>query len=138
MCFSYLNNRVYVSLANGDICIYYPDTSKSNLTLKLYYCSPNRKSYNIIFSNFPDGSWNTSDPVTINVGSAAVPVSKMLPVGDKLWCSCHNSVKIFDTIALKFEVSLSEKKNQKNYYLRHRPTQSFSEFPHNSQNNNSY
>jgi len=27
---SYLNNRVYVSLANGDICIYYPDTSKYN------------------------------------------------------------------------------------------------------------
>lgn len=26
--YRYLNNRVYVSLANGDICIYYPDTSK--------------------------------------------------------------------------------------------------------------
>lgn len=51
-----------------------------------------------------DGSWNTSDPVIINVGSAAVPVSKMLPVGDKLWCSCHNSVKIFDTVALQFQV----------------------------------
>lgn len=51
-----------------------------------------------------DGSWNTSDPVTINVGSAAVLVSKMLPVGDKLWCSCHNTVKIFDTISLQFQV----------------------------------
>lgn len=56
-------------------------------------------------SHFSDGSWNTSDPVTINVGSAAVPVSKMLPVGDKLWCSCHNTVKIFDTVALQFQVS---------------------------------
>lgn len=52
-----------------------------------------------------DGSWNTSDPVTINVGSAAVPVSKMLSVGDKLWCSCHNTVKIFDTNTLQFQVS---------------------------------
>lgn len=52
-----------------------------------------------------DGSWNTSDPVTINVGSAAIPVSKMLPVGDKLWCSCHNTVKIFDTVTLQFQVS---------------------------------
>lgn len=54
---------------------------------------------------FTDGSWNTSDPVTINVGSVAVPVSKMLPVGDKLWCSCHNTVKIFDTVTLQFQVS---------------------------------
>ncbi|XP_050441671.1 rho guanine nucleotide exchange factor 17 [Adelges cooleyi] len=75
-CIIYLNNRVYVSLANGDICIYYPDTN---------------------------GSWNTSDPVTINVGSAAMPVSKMLPVGDKLWCLCHNTVKILDTITLQFQ-----------------------------------
>lgn len=56
-----------------------------------------------------DGSWNTSDPVTINVGSAALPVSKMLPVGDKLWCSCHNNVKIFDTVALQFQVSDRQK-----------------------------
>jgi len=52
-----------------------------------------------------DGGWNTSDPVTIGVGSAAVPVSKMLPVGDTLWCSCHNTVKVFDTVALQFQVS---------------------------------
>ncbi|XP_025208215.1 rho guanine nucleotide exchange factor 17 [Melanaphis sacchari] len=77
-CIIYLNNRVYVSLANGDICIYYPDTN---------------------------GNWNTSDPVTINAGSAAIPVSKMLPVGDKLWCSCHNTVKIFDTVSLQFQHS---------------------------------
>lgn len=57
-----------------------------------------------------DGSWNTSDPVTINVGSAAIPVSKMLPVGDKLWCSCHNTVKIFDTVTLQFEVSKNNDK----------------------------
>ncbi|XP_050544977.1 rho guanine nucleotide exchange factor 17-like [Daktulosphaira vitifoliae] len=75
-CIIYFNNRAYVSLANGDICIYYPDTN---------------------------GSWNTSDPVTINVGSAAMPVSKMLPVGDKLWCSCHNTVKILDTNTLQFQ-----------------------------------
>lgn len=46
----------------------------------------------------------------INVGSAAVPVSKMLPVGDKLWCSCHNTVKIFDTVALQFQVRDKNKK----------------------------
>lgn len=65
---------------------------------------------NSIFYNFfsLDGSWNTSDPVTINVGSAAIPVSKMLPVGDKLWCSCHNTVKIFDTVTLQFQVSKND------------------------------
>lgn len=60
-----------------------------------------------------DGSWNTSDPVTINVGSAAVPVSKMLPVGDKLWCSCHNTVKIFDTVTLQFQVSKTRTRTHK-------------------------
>lgn len=29
----------------------------------------------------------------------------MLPVGDKLWCSCHNTVKIFDTVTLQFQHS---------------------------------
>lgn len=100
VCCSYLNNRVYVSLANGDICIYRPDTSKRDDILNVD--SPKRPAGTYLIT---DGSWNTSDPVTINVGSAAVPVSKMLPVGDKLWCSCHNAVKIFDTVALQFQVS---------------------------------
>lgn len=49
------------------------------------------------------GGWNTPDPTSVSVGTVASPVTKMLPVSGKLWCGCHNSVKILNTHTLDIE-----------------------------------
>ncbi|XP_015585736.1 rho guanine nucleotide exchange factor 10-like protein isoform X2 [Cephus cinctus] len=75
-CIIYLDNKVFVSLANGDITVYCRDHT---------------------------GSWNTGDPTTISVGTVASPVTKMLPVSGKLWCGCHNTIKVLNTHPLDIE-----------------------------------
>ncbi|XP_021921500.1 rho guanine nucleotide exchange factor 17 isoform X2 [Zootermopsis nevadensis] len=74
----YLDNRVFVSLANGDITVYVRDHN---------------------------GGWNTTDPFTVSVGTAATPVTRMLPIAGKLWCGCHNAIKILNTASLEVEHS---------------------------------
>ncbi|XP_018314113.1 rho guanine nucleotide exchange factor 17 isoform X3 [Mycetomoellerius zeteki] len=75
-CIIYLDNKVFVSLANGDITVYVRDHT---------------------------GGWNTPDPTTVSVGTVASPVTKMLSVSGKLWCGCHNSVKVLNTYTLDIE-----------------------------------
>nr|CAD7201088.1 unnamed protein product [Timema douglasi] len=74
-CIIYLDNRVFVSLANGDITVYVRDHS----------------------------GWNTTDPYIVSVGTAATPVTRMLPIAGRLWCSCHNAIKILNTSSLQVE-----------------------------------
>ncbi|KAF6212697.1 hypothetical protein GE061_013223 [Apolygus lucorum] len=76
----YLDNRVYVALANGDLSVY---------------------------SREPSGSWNTNDAVTVTVGSAAAPVTKIVPITSQLWCTCHTAVKILNTTSLEIENSFT-------------------------------
>ncbi|XP_025073713.1 rho guanine nucleotide exchange factor 17 [Pogonomyrmex barbatus] len=75
-CIIYLDNKVFVSLANGDITVYVRDHTSG---------------------------WNTPDPTTVSVGTVASPVTKMLSVSGKLWCGCHNSVKVLNTHTLDIE-----------------------------------
>ncbi|XP_051171015.1 rho guanine nucleotide exchange factor 17 isoform X2 [Leptopilina boulardi] len=75
-CIIYLDNKVFVSLANGDVTVY----SRDQL-----------------------GIWNTTDPMTVSVSTDASPVTKMLPVSGKLWCGCHNTIKILNTYSLDIE-----------------------------------
>ncbi|XP_024886291.1 uncharacterized protein LOC112463866 isoform X1 [Temnothorax curvispinosus] len=75
-CIIYLDNKVFVSLANGDITVYVRDHISG---------------------------WNTPDPTTVSVGTVASPVTKMLSVSGKLWCGCHNSVKVLNTHTLDIE-----------------------------------
>ncbi|KAJ8943415.1 hypothetical protein NQ318_020666 [Aromia moschata] len=70
LCIIYLEERVFVSLANGDIIVYDRDSS---------------------------GSWNINSPTTYAVGSLSTPVSKMVPSEGKLWCGCGSTIKIFNT-----------------------------------------
>lgn len=39
----------------------------------------------------------------MSVGTVASPVTKMLSVSGKLWCGCHNSVKVLNTHTLDIE-----------------------------------
>ncbi|XP_012280572.1 rho guanine nucleotide exchange factor 17 isoform X3 [Orussus abietinus] len=75
-CIIYLDNKVFVSLANGDITVYSRD---------------------------PYGGWNTSDPAVITVGTVASPVVKMIFIGGKLWCGCHNMIRVLNTFPLSIE-----------------------------------
>ncbi|PSN51853.1 hypothetical protein C0J52_04735 [Blattella germanica] len=54
------------------------------------------------------GGWNTTDPYTVSVGTVATPVTRMLPIAGKLWCGCHNSIKILNTSSLEVEVGCDD------------------------------
>ncbi|KAL7038622.1 hypothetical protein ACKWTF_009632 [Chironomus riparius] len=72
----YMDKRVFVSLANGDICVY------------------SRK----------DSGWNTNNPLVLSIGSSVTsPVTKLLNVYGKLWCAIANYVKILNTSTLQVE-----------------------------------
>lgn len=68
----YLDNRVFVSLANGDILVYTRDHT----------------------------GWNTNSPLHISVGTVTDPVSKLLNVHDKIWCAIQGVIKILNTTNL--------------------------------------
>ncbi|GFR25207.1 rho guanine nucleotide exchange factor 17 [Trichonephila clavata] len=72
----HVNGRVFVSLANGEIVIYSRDQSEL---------------------------WNTGSPHQFQIATEVSPISKMILVGEKLWCSTLNSIAIIDTISLEIE-----------------------------------
>lgn len=74
----YLDNRVFVSLANGDIYIYTRENS----------------------------SWNTHSPLVLTLGSVTSPVTKLLNVYGKLWCSIQGVIKILNTSTLQVRVDI--------------------------------
>lgn len=66
-------NRIYVSLANGEIYIY----------------------------NRENCAWNLKSPIILSVGTVLNPVSKLLSVHGKLWCSIQGIVKVLNTSTLQ-------------------------------------
>ncbi|XP_076362739.1 rho guanine nucleotide exchange factor 17 isoform X3 [Tachypleus tridentatus] len=77
-CILYLDNRVFVALANGEICVYHQN----------FY-----------------GGWNITDPQHVLVGSVAAPVTKMLATAGKMWCGCQTYIKVLNTTNLEIEHS---------------------------------
>ncbi|ETN57726.1 hypothetical protein AND_010690 [Anopheles darlingi] len=71
----YLDNRVFVSLANGDICVYSRDRT----------------------------GWNVSAPLTVTVGTVSNPVVKLLNVHGKLWCAIQGTIKVLNTKSLQID-----------------------------------
>ncbi|XP_052898086.1 uncharacterized protein LOC128304851 [Anopheles moucheti] len=71
----YLDNRVFVSLANGDICVYSRDRN----------------------------GWNVSSPLTVTVGTVTNPVVKLLNVHGKLWCAIQGTIKVLNTKTLQID-----------------------------------
>lgn len=69
----YLDNRIFVSLASGDICVYTRENS----------------------------TWNTQSPSVLSMGSVTNPVTKLLNVHGKLWCSILGVIKILNTSTLQ-------------------------------------
>ncbi|GAB1601782.1 rho guanine nucleotide exchange factor 17-like [Argonauta hians] len=75
-CIIYLDNKVFVSLANGDLVVYRRDI---------------------------DGQWDTEQPYTRPLGSTTAPINKMHAVAGKLWCGSQNTICIVNPLTLKIE-----------------------------------
>lgn len=72
----YMDNRVFVSLANGHVYVY---TRRNS-------------------------AWNTNSPRVLSIGSSASsPVTKLLNVYGKLWCAIAHCIKILNATTLEVE-----------------------------------
>lgn len=74
---AFLDNRVFAGLSNGQLVMF--------------------------TRNEESGFWRTHDPHLIELSSS--PVSKILPVGQKLWCAVQNHIKIFNPSTMEVELS---------------------------------
>ncbi|CAG5120817.1 unnamed protein product, partial [Candidula unifasciata] len=77
-CIIYLDNKVFVSLLNGDLIVYKRDQ---------------------------EGLWDTECPYTRTIGSPTSPITKMLAVAGKLWCGCQNQIYVVNPLAFNIETS---------------------------------
>ncbi|CAG00915.1 unnamed protein product [Tetraodon nigroviridis] len=77
LCVLYLDNKVFVSLANGGVIVYQREAGSF---------------------------WDPQSSQTLVLGTASNPVTKMVPVGGKLWCGSQNRVLIINTTTLEKEV----------------------------------
>eukprot|EP00063_Salmo_salar_P095951 XP_014070786.1 PREDICTED: rho guanine nucleotide exchange factor 17-like isoform X3 [Salmo salar] len=73
LCILYLDNKVFVSLANGDVIVYQREVGSF---------------------------WDAQSSQTLSLGTPSSPVTKMVPVGGKLWCGSQNRVLIINTTTL--------------------------------------
>uniref|UniRef100_A0A6I8QL20 Rho guanine nucleotide exchange factor 17 n=1 Tax=Xenopus tropicalis TaxID=8364 RepID=A0A6I8QL20_XENTR len=73
MCILYLDNQVFVSLANGELIVYQREAGSF---------------------------WDPQNSKSLPLGSPGGPVTKMVSVSGKLWCGCQNRVIIFNTSSL--------------------------------------
>ncbi|XP_068612880.1 rho guanine nucleotide exchange factor 17-like [Brachionichthys hirsutus] len=73
LCVLYLDNKVFVSLANGEVIVYQREAGSF---------------------------WDPQSSQTLVLGTPSSPVTKMVPVGGKLWCGSQNRVLIINTATL--------------------------------------
>nr|XP_020475604.1 rho guanine nucleotide exchange factor 17 isoform X2 [Monopterus albus] len=73
LCILYLDNKVFVSLANGEVIVYQREAGSF---------------------------WDPQSSQTLLLGPPGIPVTKMVPVGGKLWCGSQNRVLIINTFTL--------------------------------------
>uniref|UniRef100_A0A1A8QCD8 Rho guanine nucleotide exchange factor 17 n=1 Tax=Nothobranchius rachovii TaxID=451742 RepID=A0A1A8QCD8_9TELE len=76
LCILYLDNKVFVSLANGEVIVYQRDAGSF---------------------------WDPQCSQTLVLGTSSSPVTKMVPVGGKLWCGTLNRVLVINTSTLAQE-----------------------------------
>ncbi|KAM9246068.1 rho guanine nucleotide exchange factor 17 [Leptosomus discolor] len=79
MCILYLDNQVFVSLANGELVVYQREAGRF---------------------------WDPQNSKTLSLGSPGSPITKMVAVAGKLWCGCQNRVIVLNTTTLAQEHTL--------------------------------
>ncbi|XP_061485056.1 rho guanine nucleotide exchange factor 17 isoform X2 [Rhineura floridana] len=75
-CILYLDNQVFVSLANGELVAYQREAGRF---------------------------WDSQNSKSLSLGSPGSPVTKMVAVSGKLWCGCQNRVIVLNTSSLQQE-----------------------------------
>ncbi|EHA99912.1 Rho guanine nucleotide exchange factor 17 [Heterocephalus glaber] len=75
-CILYLNNQVFVSLANGELVVYQRETGRF---------------------------WDPQNFKSVTLGAQGSPITKMVSVGGRLWCGCQNRVLVLSPDALQLE-----------------------------------
>ncbi|XP_057261243.1 rho guanine nucleotide exchange factor 17 [Pezoporus wallicus] len=79
MCILYLDNQVFVSLANGELVAYQREAGRF---------------------------WDPQASKSVSLGSPGSPITKMVAVAGKLWCGCQNRVIVLNTATLAQEHTL--------------------------------
>ncbi|KAM6341857.1 rho guanine nucleotide exchange factor 17 [Podargus strigoides] len=79
MCILYLDNQVFVSLANGELVAYQREAGRF---------------------------WDPQNSKSMSLGSPGSPITKMVAVAGKLWCGCQNRVIVLNTTTLAQEHTL--------------------------------
>ncbi|XP_056185379.1 rho guanine nucleotide exchange factor 17 isoform X1 [Falco biarmicus] len=79
MCILYLDNQVFVSLANGELVAYQREAGHF---------------------------WDPQNSKSLSLGSPGSPITKMVAVAGKLWCGCQNRIIILNTTTLAQEHTL--------------------------------
>uniref|UniRef100_A0A803VZJ5 Rho guanine nucleotide exchange factor 17 n=1 Tax=Ficedula albicollis TaxID=59894 RepID=A0A803VZJ5_FICAL len=76
MCILYLDNQVFVSLANGELVVYQREAGHF---------------------------WDPQNSKSLSLGSPGSPITKMVAVAGKLWCGCQNRVIVLNGSTLAQE-----------------------------------
>ncbi|NWS96453.1 ARHGH factor, partial [Mionectes macconnelli] len=79
MCILYLDNQVFVSLANGELVVYQREAGRF---------------------------WDPQNSKSLSLGSPGSPIAKMVAVAGKLWCGCQNRIIILNPTTLAQEHTL--------------------------------
>jgi hypothetical protein len=90
-----MDNRVFVSLSNGELVVF-------SRTLSKLYFHVKRELKVEIYLTLVGGSWNFEDYVIKTVSK--YPITCMLAVAGKLWCANGNSIVILSPNTLTSEV----------------------------------
>ncbi|XP_027263608.1 rho guanine nucleotide exchange factor 17 isoform X2 [Cricetulus griseus] len=75
-CILYLNNQVFVSLANGELVVYQREAGRF---------------------------WDSQNFKSMSLGAPGSPITKMVSVGGRLWCGCQNRVLVLSPDTLQLE-----------------------------------
>ncbi|XP_007448136.1 PREDICTED: rho guanine nucleotide exchange factor 17 [Lipotes vexillifer] len=79
-CILYLNNQVFVSLANGELVVYQREVGHF---------------------------WDPQNFKSVTLGAQGSPITKMVSVGGRLWCGCQNRVLVLSPDTLQLEHTFS-------------------------------
>ncbi|KAJ8798272.1 hypothetical protein J1605_001397 [Eschrichtius robustus] len=79
-CILYLNNQVFVSLANGELVVYQREVGHF---------------------------WDPQNFKLVTLGAQGSPITKMVSVGGRLWCGCQNRVLVLSPDTLQLEHTFS-------------------------------
>lgn len=75
-CILYLNNQVFVSLANGELVVYQREAGRF---------------------------WDPQNFKSVTLGAQGNTITKMVSVGGRLWCGCQNRVFVLSPDTLQLE-----------------------------------